>query len=408
MKKTAIFTMGTRGDVQPYIFLSKELMKNGYEVTLGSHPCWRELIEEAGIHFTPIGPDIDIEKEAAAIRGKFSNPVLSMIKTMNFVFRIIQQSTTEIYEVCKRKDLIIVSHSQMGAVEAGVLGIPTINVTLQTEMIGEKLKPQTFKDKVIGGIIAKQVAKPYNKIRKVYGQGPVKSVDEIMSDQLNLIPISRYVVKRNPYWEEKNVLTGYWYDEEADFVPDEKMRDFIASGDKPVILALGAMSFEDRSEKEKLDMFVNAFKKTECRAIIQGFQKTMQDYVLPENMMACGNVPHSWLFRQGKFVIHHCGFGTTAATLVYGIPSIPIPHVLDQMGFAMQLKDVNVAVDPLKAKDLSIQTIYKAIIDMQDSYEEKYRSAKELAQKISTEGGLSEAVRLIEAAYYNNQIDYSP
>ena len=256
MKKTAIFTMGTRGDVQPYIFLSKELMKNGYEVTLGSHPCWRELIEEAGIHFMPIGPDIDIEKEAAAIRGKFSNPVLSMIKTMNFVFRIIQQSTTEIYEVCKRKDLIIVSHSQMGAVEAGVLGIPTINVTLQTEMIKEKLKPQTFKDKVIGGIIAKQVAKPYNKIRKVYGQGPVKSVDEIMSDQLNLIPISRYVVKRNPYWEEKNVLTGYWYDEEADFVPDEKMRDFIASGDKPVILALGAMSFEDRSEKEKLDSFL--------------------------------------------------------------------------------------------------------------------------------------------------------
>ena len=125
-------------------------------------------------------------------------------------------------------------------------------------------------------------------------------------------------------------------------------------------------------------------------------------------MIACGSVPHSWLFRQGKFVIHHCGFGTTAATLVYGIPSIPIPHVLDQMGFAMQLKDVNVAVDPLKAKDLSIQTIYKAIIDMQDSYEEKYRSAKELAQKISTEGGLSEAVRLIEAAYYNNQIDYSP
>ena len=113
-------------------------------------------------------------------------------------------------------------------------------------------------------------------------------------------------------------------------------------------------------------------------------------------MIACGSVPHSWLFRQGKFVIHHCGFGTTAATLVYGIPSIPIPHVLDQMGFAMQLKDVNVAVDPLKAKDLSIQTIYKAIIDMQDSYEEKYRSAKELAQKISTEGGLSEAVRLIE------------
>ena len=118
MKKIAMFTMGTRGDVQPYIFLCKELMRRDYEVTLGSHPCWKGLIEEAGIQFEPIGPDIDIEKEAAIIRGKVSNPALSMLKTMNFVFKIIQNSTKEIYEVCKGKDLIVVSHSQMGATEA--------------------------------------------------------------------------------------------------------------------------------------------------------------------------------------------------------------------------------------------------------------------------------------------------
>ena len=41
-------------------------------------------------------------------------------------------------------------------------------------MIAEKLKPKTFNDKLIGSMIAKQVAKPYNKIRKVYGLKPVK------------------------------------------------------------------------------------------------------------------------------------------------------------------------------------------------------------------------------------------
>lgn len=398
MKKIAMFTMGTRGDVQPYIFLSKELIKNGYDVTLGSHPCWQNLIEEAGIYFEPIGPDIDIEKEAAIIRGKISNPVLSMLKTMNFVFRIIQNSTHEIFEVCKGKDLIIVSHSQMGATEAEVLGIPTVNVTLQKEMIGEKLKPQTFKDKLIGGMIAKQVAKPYNKIRKVYGLKTVKSADEIMSEKLNLIPISKYVLERNPYWEEKNVLTGYWYDEEPKYVPDKRLKNFLADGDKPVILALGAMSFEDESEKEKLDMFVNAFKRTGCRAIIQGFQKTMQNYELPETMIACGSVPHSWLFKQGKFLIHHCGFGTSAATMIYGIPSIPIPHVLDQMGFAMQLSDINVATKPLKSKDLSEQSIIGAIEEMKYTYDEKKKNAEMISQKIQSENGVANAVRLIEMA----------
>lgn len=398
MKKIAMFTMGTRGDVQPYIFLSKELIKNGYDVTLGCHPCWQNLIEEAGIYFEPIGPDIDIEKEAAIIRGKISNPVLSMLKTMNFVFRIIQNSTHEIFEVCKGKDLIIVSHSQMGATEAEVLGIPTVNVTLQKEMIGEKLKSQTFKDKLIGGMIAKQVAKPYNKIRKVYGLKAVKSADEIMSEKLNLIPISKYVLERNPYWEEKNVLTGYWYDEEPEYVPDERLKNFLADGDKPVILALGAMSFEDESEKEKLDMFVNAFKRTGCRAVIQGFQKTMQNYELPETMIACGSVPHSWLFKQGKFVIHHCGFGTSAATMIYGIPSIPIPHVLDQMGFAMQLSDINVSTKPLKSKDLSEQSIIGAIEEMKNTYDEKKKNAEMISQKIQSENGVANAVRLIETA----------
>ena len=264
-----MFTMGTRGDIQPYIFLSKELILNGYDVTLGSHPCWRNLVEDSDIRFEPIGPDINIEKEAAIIRGKNSNPALSMLRMMSFVFKIIQKSTHEIFEICKGKDLIIVSHSQMGATEAEALGIPTVNVTLQKEMIAEKLKPQTFWNKLIGNIIGKQVAKPYNKIRKVYGLKPIKSSDEIISRKLNLIPISKHVLERNPYWEDQHILTGYWYDKEENYIPDEKLANFLASGEKPIILSLGAMSFEEKSEKEKLDMFVSAFSKSGYRAIIQ-------------------------------------------------------------------------------------------------------------------------------------------
>lgn len=396
MKKIAMFTMGTRGDVQPYIFLSQELMKKGFDVTLGSHPCWKSLIEASNIHFIPVGPDIDIEQEAAVIRGKNPNPAISMLKTMNFVFKIIQNSTHEIYEACKGNDLIIVSHSQMGATEAEALGIPTVNVTLQTEMIAEKLKPLTFQDKIIGGLIGRQVAKPYNKIRKVYGLKPVKSSDEIISHKLNLIPISKYVVERNPYWEEQNIVTGYWYDEESIYEPERKLKAFLENGEKPIILALGAMSFEDQSEKEKLDMFVHAFQKAGCRAIIQGFQKTLRDYELPDTMMACGSVPHSYLFKQGLFVIHHCGFGTSAATMIYGIPSIPVPHILDQMGFAKQLSDINVATKPLPSKDLSEQSIYEAIMEMKSSYDEKKKNAETISDKIKSEGGVKEAVRLIE------------
>ena len=396
--RAAMFTMGTRGDVQPYIYLARALSQKGHEVSLGSHPCWRGLIEEAGIRFIPIGPDINIEQEAAAIRGKNSNPVLSMLKTMSFVFRIIQNATADVLDACKGNDLIIVSHSQMGATEAEYLGIPTVNVTLQKEMIAEKLKPQTFKSKLIGNLIGKQMAKPYNKIRNVYGMKPLKSSDEIISRRLNLVPISKHVLPRNPYWEDHHVMTGYWYEEEEKYSPDEALARFLNDGDKPAILALGAMSFEDKAETAKLDMFVKALKKAGLRVIIQGFQKALKEYELPKSMIACGSVPHSWLFRQGSFVIHHCGFGTAAATMIYGIPSIPVPHVLDQLGFAKQLTDAGVATQALRAKDLSEETIYAAVTDMLKTYKEKSDKAKEIALKIRTEGGLDEAVRLIENA----------
>ena len=394
MKKIAMFTMGTRGDVQPYIYLSKGLMRAGYEVTLGTHPCWKNLVESYGVHFEPVGPDIDIEKETTIIRGKSKNAIMSILKTMNFIMKIIEGSSKEVYKICEGKDLIVVTHSQMGAVEANVLGIPTVNVTLQTEMIGEKLRKQKFGERLIGGFIEKQAAKPTNKIRKIYGLKPVKSADEVMSDKLNLIPISKYVLDRNPYWEAKNKITGYWFEDE-EYTPDEKLKTFIENGDKPVILALGAMSFEAEADRKKLDMFVNAFQKTGCRAVIQGFKKTLENYNLPDTMIAVGSVPHSWLFRQGKFVFHHCGFGTTAASMIYGIPSVPVPHVLDQLGFAMQLEKKDVAVKHIDAKDLSEQTIIAAIEEMNSTYAVKKRNAESISEKIADENGLEEAVRLI-------------
>lgn len=385
MKKIAMFTMGTRGDVQPYIYLAQELIQNDCEVTLGSHPCWRNLVEATGVNFIPIGPDIDIEKEAAIIRGKNKNPMLSMLKTMNFVFRIIENSSEDVYKACEGKDLIIVSHSQMGATEAEVLGIQTVNVTLQTEMIPETLKEKTFVDKIVGGLIAKQAAKPFNKIRKIYGLQPVDDMGKIMSARLNLIPISACVKPRNPYWTPQNILTGFWYQDAKEYEPDEKLRSFLDSGKKPILLALGAMSFEDEAQKAKLDAFIKAFEKCGERAIIQGFQKTLNEYELPETMLAVGAVPHSYLFEKCKMIFHHCGFGTAAATLIYGIPSVPVPHVLDQMGFARILYNLGVACEPLNGHKIKEQDVTVRIQDMNCHYEERLETVRELSTKIRGE-----------------------
>ena len=399
MKDIAIFTMGTRGDVQPYIFLAKELTKAGYNVTIGTHPCWSGLILDANVGFVPIGPDIDIEFETAAIRKKVKNPVFSMLKTMQFVFNIIENSTADIYDACKNKDLVIVSHSQMGATEAEALGIKRVSVTLQTEMVPQVHKKKSIGDKIFGFVVAPQMVKPYNKLRKKYSLKPLKALDEVISKDLNLIPISRYFTQPNPFWDESNKVVGYWYDDDTNYKPDEKMREFLSSGDKPIILALGAMSFESEAELAKLDIFAHAFNKMGFRAIIQGFNKSMPQYNLPKTMIHAGAVPHSWLFKQGYCVIHHCGFGTTASAMLYGAPSIPVPHILDQFSFANRLAELNVATPPLKASELSVEKLCEAIQALQNNYAEIYKSVISLSQKMQQEQGLKKAVELIQSTY---------
>jgi len=87
--------------------------------------------------------------------------------------------------------------------------------------------------------------------------------------------------------------------------------------------------------------------------------------------------------------------------MIYAIPSIPVPHVLDQLGFAMQLSAANVATKPLKSKELSEETIVARIEEMNAAYAEKKKNAEMLSQKIRSENGVANAVRLIEAAMQN-------
>ena len=74
-----------------------------------------------------------------------------------------------------------------------------------------------------------------------------------------------------------------------------------------------------------------------------------------------------------------------------------MPHVLDQLGFAMQLEKKDVATKHINAKDLSEQAVIAAIEELNSTYAVKKRNAESISDKISTEHGIDEAVRLIES-----------
>ncbi|MGM0652173.1 MAG: glycosyltransferase [Bacillota bacterium] len=44
-KKIILPSIGSRGDIQPYIALASVLQNSGFQVTVATHPCMRELVE---------------------------------------------------------------------------------------------------------------------------------------------------------------------------------------------------------------------------------------------------------------------------------------------------------------------------------------------------------------------------
>ena len=84
MKRIALVTIGTQGDVQPYLALAIALKARGYSVVLGASEEFQDMVEGHGVEFHTLGPsiqaflkdpdDIDgvtasIQEQAASIFG---------------------------------------------------------------------------------------------------------------------------------------------------------------------------------------------------------------------------------------------------------------------------------------------------------------------------------------------------
>lgn len=101
-------TIGSRGDVQPYIALASALQEAGDEAVVATHPCMRSLVESYGVQFAPVGPDIDIGLEAAAIQERSPNFIVGMMRVMKFSFGILENAHQDILALCKNADAVIV------------------------------------------------------------------------------------------------------------------------------------------------------------------------------------------------------------------------------------------------------------------------------------------------------------
>ncbi|KAL0422312.1 UNVERIFIED_CONTAM: O-mycaminosyltylonolide 6-deoxyallosyltransferase [Sesamum latifolium] len=156
-----------------------------------------------------------------------------------------------------------------------------------------------------------------------------------------------------------------------------------------------------------LDAAIKMFAQTPSSTSEQTQPGEVQSWLFDDRLFCfSGAIPYNWLFPRCAAAIHHGGSGSTAAALHAGIPQVICPFILDQFYWAERMFWLGVAPEPLKCscllpdKDddsciLEAANMLVGAINYALSPEVKLH-AKQIANRISTEDGVSTALRIIK------------
>ncbi|MFC2020151.1 glycosyltransferase, partial [Chloroflexota bacterium] len=172
--------------------------------------------------------------------------------------------------------------------------------------------------------------------------------------------------------------------------------------DKPIFISFGSAGWNEQDDNPLLQLLFSAVSMVNTRAVIVTSGDTERNNI-PRNVHLINDVPHDWMFPHVSCVVHHCGLGTTAAVLKSGIPSIPVPHVVDQFAWAKRIHTLGVATEPISRRQLTVEKLALAITEATKNPTIRM-NARNLAMKLHEENGLNNAVEAIENVMRTNRI----
>ncbi|CAO3656755.1 unnamed protein product [Mucor hiemalis] len=362
-------TIGSRGDVQPYLALCKELQKDGHRCRIATHPEYEDWVTHHGIEFRSIGGDPG-ELMKLCIDNSFLS--VSFIKEgTKFFYSWFEALLQSAYDACQGTDAIIESPSAMiGIHMAEKLGVPYFRsmpfpftrttkfphpfAVTQSSAGGRIYNDMTYV--MIDMALWAGTSKHVNRFRRNVLKLPSTSLDRLCLWKVPYIySFSPTVVHPPKDWPDFIHCTGYWFLDNPDkaWQPDPALVSFLEDDGRPIVyVGFGSIIVPDAEETTRI--IVQAVLQSGVKAIIckgwstRGKSDKKEDGVLldqyPGTIHHLEAVPHDWLFPQIQGVVHHGGAGTTAAGLRAGLPTIIKPFFGDQRFWGQRIEELQVGL----------------------------------------------------------------
>jgi rhamnosyltransferase subunit B len=413
MSRIVLTTLGSLGDLHPFIALALGLRDRGHSVVIATVKDYQAKVESLGLEFHSIRPDhVDLEDpEMLAIMMDLKNGTEWILR--NYILGSIRETYADLSAIAKDADLIIAHEIIYAApLVAEILQIRWISCTLSPVSFFSAYDPPVLpiysalaKLRGLGPGVNRWVVKfakfvtrnwgePLQQFRQELGLAPAGNpiIDDKFSPYLVLALFPSVLGQPQPDWPNQVLVTGSTlYDGKGEQQLDPALQDFLDGGEPPLVFTLGSAAVH--TPGDFYQQSVAAAQQLNRRAVLLIGNNPPPAH-LSDRIVAFDYAPYSEIFPRAAAIVHQGGIGTTSQGLRSGHPTIVMPYSHDQPDNAARLERLGVS-RTIPRQQYSADRAVKELRELLANPSYQQQAAK-IGQMLQSENGVKVACEAIE------------
>lgn len=380
-----LLTVGTTGDVHPFLPLACALRTRGHPVTVISNSIHAPLIQEANLPFVGIGSEAEYRRVLA--NPDLWNPKKGFAALMKDYGERLRHIHAAIQSVAHGRRTVVIAHpfAVPGAVIAREQG--WVQSVVATYLAPGNLKschdpltigataiphwvPLAWR-RAVWRFVEKGWIDPYtvaqvNAVRAALGLPRVPSfLNHIaQAPDLSITLFPAWYAHTPPDWPQPLISGNFpLFEGSSQAALSTELGDFLDSGERPVVFTPGTGNLH---AAHFFSCALAAVQQLGLRAIFLTRNRSQVPAELPSSVLWQSYAPLVTLLPRSAALVHHGGIGTTAEALRAGTPQLVIPFAWDQFDNAHRVKALGVGT-VIHAQHLSTRRLARHLRALDDA-----------------------------------------
>ncbi|MBK1724534.1 glycosyltransferase [Thiocystis violacea] len=351
MSRFLFSTMGSLGDLHPYIAIARALIEQNHSAVIATAEHYRGAVEGAGIEFAPVRPDVaDLGDYPRLVETLFDIRRGPEHLIRQVVMPYLRPAYASLMAASADADLLV-SHTLAMTlpIVAERRGLPWVATVLAPMSFMSAFDPpliatQPWLQKLHGfGPWPHQLAfwlfkrsiwgweAPLRALRAELGVSPLRRLalfEGQFSPHRNLALFDAALARPQRDWPPRTHICGCpIYDgQPEDAALRAELDAFLAEGEPPIVFALGSSAVWIAGDF--WEHAVSAARQLDRRALLITGPATPEN--LPDGIRAFPYLPYSRAFPRSAAVVHQAGIGTLSHAMRSGRPQLLVPVAFDQ------------------------------------------------------------------------------